>query len=88
MDDAAQDLPDVIRYVLKVEKAAQLNYVCHSMGCMFLSMAVHDDPGLNNRIRKASFLAPGHYFQHLSSPALLALAALPTFVLSVSKLSS
>ena len=87
MDDAARDMPEMISYILHVENVPQLSFICHSSGCTLILMAVHENPGLNKLVKKASFLAPGPYFSHVSSPTILALVYLPEFLLLVIKLN-
>jgi hypothetical protein len=79
------DVPAIIRYILSAKDAKNISYVCHSMGCGLITIALNEEPKLNDIIRKMTFSAPGTYVHHQQNPFTKGLAAIPPRFLMVSQ---
>ena len=55
----------MLKYILQRTRKPQVSYVCHSMGCTSFIISIDQYPELNAVIRKAVFMAPATYMEHV-----------------------
>lgn len=67
-EQGVYDIPAVLTLMLKETGNEKISFICHSMGCGAYTIALAENPELNDKFHAAFFMAPALYFGHCYTP--------------------